>query len=662
MNNPEYYQTAYDATQNANGAMDRMQEVYADSIEGRLKTLQAAGEQLITTLFDQDAVEPVLEKVTSLVELLNRLVELAGGAQGVFTALAAVMTRAFSPQIGQGISNLIQGVSISNQIRNSNKNVQAAFNILGINKDPNLTTYTSQYAQSIMPFYKNASTEDRARISNYTKSLGDTENKKYYLQESMQKTRKEVYDAATSNFLKQALNAKIEDAKEEVTEKKSAKNIANDNAARAKDQLRNSRDEDIRVKQKKILQMNEAVQQQASASQDLKNAEEKVNSYKQQKIQLNEIVDKINQGIELDEKDLNFLKRKNSLLEEEGISLKQLIEDYQKMGLQQEQIEQQLKSEITQARQLKQELIHQQVGSGVSDIASSMTSAVFAYQSLNSIMETLGDETLSSKEKFDSLLMSITMLGMSGVPAIQSLVSGIGKIKSSLQGISALELEDTILSAIQGGTGDAKTKTLGTTFASTYSNMSKKDKQEFQNAMNIINSRNPSTTEAERTAAHGTLNRLGLDAAAVGLEGTEAQRVQTNIGNQVLAADTRSQQRSAAIKQIGTSVKSLDFKGIAQGASAFFSTLSAGTKILLKFAGVATLVAGAIAGIAFVAKGIYEDYNKDALAAQKAADTASELAEQYNSAKEAYTNLQQDFSSYQDAREALGKLEEGTQD
>ena len=80
MNNPDYYQKAFSATgAGSEGMMDQMQEIYAQSIEGRLNTLQAAGEQGMSTLFDQDSIEPVLEDLTHIVNAFNDLVDAAGG-------------------------------------------------------------------------------------------------------------------------------------------------------------------------------------------------------------------------------------------------------------------------------------------------------------------------------------------------------------------------------------------------------------------------------------------------------------------------------------------------------------------------------------------------------------------------------------------------------
>ena len=131
MDNPEYYQKAYNATQGASGMMDQMNDIYIESIEGRLNTLRAAGEQLMSTLFDQDTVEPIIENVTNLVNGLNTVVEVAGGGIPVFTALSALLLKTFSPQIATQINQIATNMATMSQASNNMKNMEEAMIMAG---------------------------------------------------------------------------------------------------------------------------------------------------------------------------------------------------------------------------------------------------------------------------------------------------------------------------------------------------------------------------------------------------------------------------------------------------------------------------------------------------------------------------------------------------
>lgn len=115
MNNSDYYQKAYSATQNSDGMVDQMQDAYADSIEGRLNSLQSAGEQIITTLFDQDNIEPILGQATNLLNVINQIISAVGGGLPTFTAFSGLLLKMFSSQIGEQASRIATNIQTSVQ-------------------------------------------------------------------------------------------------------------------------------------------------------------------------------------------------------------------------------------------------------------------------------------------------------------------------------------------------------------------------------------------------------------------------------------------------------------------------------------------------------------------------------------------------------------------
>jgi hypothetical protein len=67
-----------------------------------------------------------------------------------------------------------------------------------------------------------------------------------------------------------------------------------------------------------------------------------------------------------------------------------------------------------------------------------------------------------------------------------------------------------------------------------------------------------------------------------------------------------------------------------------------------------------IASAAIAFKALDKAWNKDAIAAENAAKAAEQAAENYNSAKTEYENLQQTIESYSSAKNNLDGLVEGT--
>ena len=132
MNNSDYYQKAYSATQNSDGMVDQMQDAYADSIEGRLNSLQSAGEQIITTLFDQDNIEPILGQATNLLNVINQIISAVGGGLPTFTAFSGLLLKTFSSQIGEQASRITTNIQTSIQASKNAKQMDSALeNIQG---------------------------------------------------------------------------------------------------------------------------------------------------------------------------------------------------------------------------------------------------------------------------------------------------------------------------------------------------------------------------------------------------------------------------------------------------------------------------------------------------------------------------------------------------
>ena len=326
MNNQEYYDKALGAMQNADGMMDAMQEEYASSIEGRMKTLKAAGEQVISTLFDQDKVEPVLEDVTELVNGLNELIEVAGGAQPVFSGLSAIMLKAFSPQIGEQIDKIATNIQISSAIKNSNKNLQSTYDKLGINVDADKTTETSKFAQQVMPQFGSVSAESQKAISDTIQQLGDIETEFARAQENKNDAFRAIKNTYNDNGISSldllgTMSDRVESNKEERDAIKVASNIkgrGEEDAKRAKEFNRQ------KIEDLSLQESSPAVEKEIQSRKNLLLLLEQEDDWLkkayqdyQAKIDLEEkeiplfteITTKLSQGQELTEEELQLLQK-----------------------------------------------------------------------------------------------------------------------------------------------------------------------------------------------------------------------------------------------------------------------------------------------------------------------------------------------------------------
>lgn len=326
MNNQEYYDKALGATQNAGGMMDAMQEEYASSIEGRMKTLKAAGEQVISTLFDQDKIEPVLEDVTELVNGLNELIEVAGGAQPIFSGLSAIMLKAFSPQIGEQIDKIATNIQISSAIKNSNKNLQSTYDKLGINVDADKTTETSKFAQQVMPQFGSVSAESQKAISDTIKQLGDIETEFARAQENKNDAFRAIKNTYNDNGISSldllgTMSDRVESNKEERDAIKAASNIkgrGEEDVNRAKEFNRQKIDDlslqesspavekEIQSRKNLLLLLEQEDDWLKKAYQDY---QAKIDLEEKEIPLFTEITTKLSQGQELTEEELQLLQK-----------------------------------------------------------------------------------------------------------------------------------------------------------------------------------------------------------------------------------------------------------------------------------------------------------------------------------------------------------------
>ena len=85
------------------------------------------------------------------------------------------------------------------------------------------------------------------------------------------------------------------------------------------------------------------------------------------------------------------------------------------------------------------------------------------------------------------------------------------------------------------------------------------------------------------------------------------------------------------------------------------------TLVLLAVVAVVAVVVGIFAGLIAVAQSVADAYNADAIAAEKAAETARALGDAYTEAANKYQNMIDTMDQYTSARAALDSLTEGTQ-
>lgn len=121
MNRSDLYQDYLGASENAEGTADQMQEIYADSMEGRLNQLQATAEGIFNDIFNTDDFYGMIDALTTVLDLTNQWVNAIGGGGVALQGLGAIATRVFSDNIAQSLNNFMQNRNVTRQ-QQQNKN------------------------------------------------------------------------------------------------------------------------------------------------------------------------------------------------------------------------------------------------------------------------------------------------------------------------------------------------------------------------------------------------------------------------------------------------------------------------------------------------------------------------------------------------------------
>ena len=138
MNNQEYYDKAYAATQNADGAMNQMQSDYMEGITGKTQKMMTNIETLFTQIYNSGVVEKLVDGVGSLAQLFSDLASSMEDLFGNIDSSIPVVTTISTLFLKLGGSSLAS--SIADSITNFKKQKAA--------KDE--LTYQQQNAKNIM--------------------------------------------------------------------------------------------------------------------------------------------------------------------------------------------------------------------------------------------------------------------------------------------------------------------------------------------------------------------------------------------------------------------------------------------------------------------------------------------------------------------------------
>lgn len=93
-------------TENANGALQKQQEIYEDSVEAAEARMTASMEKVKSTLLDGDDMKGMYDLAGGFLDLVAELLESFGGLRTILLGVATALTKMYQPQIASFMSQM----------------------------------------------------------------------------------------------------------------------------------------------------------------------------------------------------------------------------------------------------------------------------------------------------------------------------------------------------------------------------------------------------------------------------------------------------------------------------------------------------------------------------------------------------------------------------
>lgn len=132
MNRSDLYKEYLGASQNAEGTANQMQDIYANSLEGRLNKLQATAEGIFNDIFNTDDFYGMIDALSQVLDLTNEWVNAIGGGGVALQGLGAIATRVFSDNIASSLTNFIQNRNVAQQQKQNKESARQDLKVAGL--------------------------------------------------------------------------------------------------------------------------------------------------------------------------------------------------------------------------------------------------------------------------------------------------------------------------------------------------------------------------------------------------------------------------------------------------------------------------------------------------------------------------------------------------
>lgn len=463
--NWDMYQSNLSVSENAEGTLQKQQDIYMESTAAKQKQLKASAEGLKDSFFNNESMNKIYTSLSKILDLATNFISAIGGGGNLLLGTFTLLGKLFSSQIGTGLGNIFTKI---NGIKQSSIEIEAQAEILSQyqNEDDKVIEKMVELKKDQLKYSEYLTDEEKNTYDILIKQTNELSKQKREIENNIKSVGKNISGTA-NNVLTQGLSSPIRDSKGQYSsltyETLSAMSDAD--VQKIKDNISTETDA-LATRQTKLESTSKgaimaAGQKNASASlkrqatlnikgiQSLATEQLATGLNKDSKAvkELQQALDILNQStnkngeltssnkqtrdaaIEVANKLIAAMKEENNTLEEtsnvvSGAKVK--MDAYEKSLENVDKAEEDLNGKGNARK----------IGQDITNLATTVTQFMFGLQSLLNIIDILQDSTTSWQEKTQkvvtALLMSLPMVATAVASCIKLITVEAGKLNTAL--------------------------------------------------------------------------------------------------------------------------------------------------------------------------------------------------------------------------------------
>lgn len=651
MDNWDKFQENLVTAQGAEGTLDKQADIYANSWEAARKRVRAAAEDIYDSLINEDFFIGLDNAFTPFLSGIATAIDALGGMKGALSAVGLIMTRLYGDKMAESIRNIATNIKIVSGVagKEARDTQQEAVDNAGNMEFKD--AQSDEDAQRFDMMQKEAVLQ--GEINKKIDELDDTTKQTLQNEELKLKIIKEQREAILKN--QEALKEQQQEYEDTLdTETRVGQKLTDEQKQQLSNVYGRAHTEGIRLKFDiddktdvtfaKIKKQIQQIGQQEGVFKSIQKSLQDTNTTADQldKQGLKKIQERLkNVGINLkDDQIVGFIKNLDQEIGKSSTTLRFYNEVLQDLGYPKEAV----------------------VGfiNNIQKLTETEANAVDMQDAFNNQLETVNgtlQEGASKKDWADMIVdagEAVSTLSMAW-EAFQSLGNAFTNedMTAGERLVTIFTALSMLIPVVTGAMGALKTIQAATTNETV--------RETIANTLNE-NSKRGQVTKAGLLAIAKKLNiKLTSNMTKATMEETIAKELNMEKTKDLTIAeiaDAAAKQKSAlqtGILTAGTKIYEAVTGKVVVGTLSFGAAL--GTVLVTMIA-----VTAAIVAVVAILKLAYDEYNKDAIAAEKAAETAQNLAAAYNEIKQEYESMIETMEQYQTAREGLDSLTKGTQE